>query len=125
MPHIPLALIRGELGQAHEKFNLNRCQLLYIVFLFRKAVPQSKLYHEIYQQFSYFSMNLRSHSISPSSKTIKKHLLECKLLHGCIWDQEQIDVQGLSGLQRPLRQPQEKVLVKLFVHHQLFLTWLV
>lgn len=33
MPHIPLALIQQELGQAHEKFNLNRCQLIPIMSL--------------------------------------------------------------------------------------------
>lgn len=78
MPHTPLALIRGELGRAHEKFNLNRCQLLSIVFLLRKAesIPQSpKFCHAtrdlstcpssefLYANIFYYELASKSHNV--------------------------------------------------------------
>lgn len=56
---------------------------------------------------------------------VRGDLLEGELLHGGVGHQVEEDGERLSGLQRFLRQPEEHVLVQLFVHQQLLLAGLV
>ena len=75
-------------------------------------------------EYKHIKCDIQAESLS-QTVDFKGDLLEAELLHSGVGHQVEEDLQGLSGFQGLLGQPEEHVFVQLLVHQQLLLTGLV